>query len=158
MRLIFPCALFISVFFHPYAISAGDDAIVTAKQVNGTWTNSYSSNAKGKKRYGLDQVLSILALGHQKLKVQFDGTYSYADPGGTPTANTGFAEGIAAIDRNVAILKPEDADPECRITLTFKEAVVVVTQDGCDGLFGLHVHAVGTYKKTSSSRPRFSSN
>lgn len=136
-------------------LSLADKLVVAAKEVNGTWENSYASKVKGKPKYGLDQGWNIWALGHQKLQVEFYGTYFYADPGGTPTANTGYTEGIARIEGNVAILKPDDSDPDCRFVLTFKDKVLLVVQEGCDGLFGNHVGAVGTYKRISSKRPKF---
>lgn len=143
------------VFFHHLSF-ANERIVVTAKEVNGTWENSYASNVKGSKpKYGLDQGWNIWALGHQKLQVEFYGTYFYPDPGGTPTANIGFTEGIATIEGNVAILKPDDSDPECRFLLTFRDKVLVVEQEGCAALFGNHVGAMGTYKRTSSKRPKF---
>lgn len=142
------------LLFHHLSF-ADERVIVTAKEVNGTWEHSYASKAKGKPMYGLDQAWSIWALGHQKLQVEFHGTYFYPDGGGTPTANTGFTEGIATIEGNVAVLKPEDSGPECRFVLTFKDKALVVEQEGCAGLFGNHVGAMGTYKKTSSKRPKF---
>lgn len=151
MRQNLSVVLFLSLFLHSGFAAAHDGGIVTAKQVNGTWTNSYSTKA----RDGLDQELRIWALGNQKLKVQFDGINPYTDRGGAASANIGFAEGIATIDRNVAIFKPNGADPECRMELTFSEAVVVVAEKGCYGLFGLHVHANGKYRKASGKRPTF---
>ena len=151
LKLSLSCLL----FFFSHLSFADERLVVTAKEVNGTWEHSYANKVKGKHRYGLDQMWNIWALGHQKLQVEFYGTYIYPDPGGDPTANIGFTEGIANIEGNVAILKPDDSDPECRFVLTFKKRVLMVEQEGCLGLFGSHVGATGTYKKTSSKRPKF---
>jgi hypothetical protein len=68
---------------------------VTAAQVNGTWT------------YRLN-TLKVWALGNNKLQVAFDGTYEYKSAQG-PTANTGQGSGIATIEGDTAILRPEGA-------------------------------------------------
>ena len=136
-------------------LSSADEIVVKAKEVNGTWENSYTRDGEGKSKYGLDQGWNIWALGHQKLQVEFYGTYFYTDPGGTPSANTGFTDGVATIEGNVAILKPDDADPDCRFVLTFKDKELQVVQVGCYALFGNRVGAGGTYKRTSSKRPKF---
>jgi hypothetical protein len=74
--------------------------IVTAAQVNGVY-RYYQSEFR------------ILALGHNKLKVQFDGVYITA----SRTPNLGTATGEAVIDGNVATFKPEDTQharsPSC---------------------------------------------
>lgn len=136
-------------------LSSAEQIVVKAKEVNGTWENSYTRGGEGKPKYGLDQEWNIWALVHQKLQVAFYGTYFYADPGSTPTANTGHTEGIAAIKGNVAILKPDDSDPDCRFVLTFEEKALQVVQEGCYGLFGNRVRAGGTYNRTSNKRPKF---
>ena len=74
---------------------------VTATQVTGVY-RFYRSEFR------------ILALGHNKLKVQFDGVYVNI----VKSVNTGYAEGEATIKGNVAIFIPEDTQG-CQITLTF---------------------------------------
>ena len=99
------------------------------------------------------KIFRIWALGNQRLKVEFQGTYEYKARGGW-TANTGEARGTAIIEGIVATFKPEGADEGCKITMTFKRDRLVVNQkDGCG--FGLNVVASGNYRKTSSLKPDF---
>lgn len=121
-------------------VDAGND--VTANQVNGTW------------KYR-DNEFKIWSLGQQKLQIEFSGTYQYQSPQG-PTANEGQGTGIARIEGDTAIFKPEGAEDECKITLKFVHGKLVVTQDGTCG-FGFNVRADGTYKKISSKKPKFDS-
>src|SRR5437763_9769264 len=67
--------------------------VVTAAQVNGVY------------RY-YDNEFRILALGHNKLKVQFDGVYHTI----AESVNMGYASGEATIDGNVATSKPDDTE------------------------------------------------
>jgi hypothetical protein len=119
-------------------IKAGD---VSAAQVNGTW--KYRENE-----------LKIWALGEQKLQIEFSGVYEYKTGNGERTANTGEGSGTARIEGDTAIFKPEGAEDECKITLKFANGKLVVTQDGICG-FGQNVSAEGTYKRTSSHKPKF---
>jgi len=123
-------------------MQAESDKSVTAAQVNGTW------KTKGGE-------FKIWALGHQRLQVEFSGVYEYKTPQG-PTANTGEGSGIATIEGDTAIFKPEGAEEECRITLKFTGGKLVVTQTGICG-FGHNVSAAGTYKKVSAKKPKFES-
>ena len=113
--------------------------IVTAAQANGVY------------RY-YDNEFRILALGHNKLKVQFDGVYHTL----AKSVNTGYAGGKATIDGNVATFYPEEGQA-CKITMTFLPGKLVVKQDGEDFAcgFGHNVNAAGTYKKIRSGRPKF---
>jgi hypothetical protein len=115
---------------------------VTAAQVNGTWAT-------------LANEFKIWALGHQRLQIEFSGSFAYKSPGG-PMANTGEGQGIATIEGNTAIFKPEGAEDECQITLKFTHGKLVVTQTGVCG-FGNRVTAEGTYKKVSTRKPDFNS-
>ena len=124
-----------------FAISgAAASSEVTAAQVNGTW------KMKGGE-------FKIWALGQQRLQIEFSGTYEYQSPQG-PTANEGQGSGIARIEGDTAVFKPEGAEDECRITLKFTRGKLVVTQTGTCG-FGNNVSAEGTYKKVSSNKPKF---
>jgi hypothetical protein len=114
--------------------------VVTAAQVNGTWSSQSNE-------------FRILALGKQRLKIQFFGAYAYQSPSG-PTANTGEGSGIATIDGDTAIFRPDRAEEECRITLKFVGRKLVVTQEGFCG-FGMNVSAAGTYLRTSNRKPVF---
>ena len=115
---------------------------VTAAQVNGTW------------RYRQNEF-KIWALGEQKLQIEFSGVFEYKNAHG-PTANTGEGSGIAKIEGNTAIFKPDGAEDECKISLKFSRGKVVVTQTGICG-FGFNVIANGTYKRVSSAKPKFDS-
>jgi hypothetical protein len=108
--------------------------------VNGTWKTKYAE-------------FKIWALGQQRLQIEFSGVYEYKTPQG-PTANEGEGSGIATIQCNTAIFRPNDADADCRITLKFKRHNLVITQTGrCD--FGKYANVNGTYKKVSTSKPVF---
>lgn len=114
--------------------------IVTAAQVNGTWRSK-------------NGIFKVWALGDQKLQVEFAGTYEYNSPAG-PVANVGAESGIAIIENDTAIFKPEGVSDECKITMKFARARLIVTQQGTCG-FGLNVTADGTYKKVSKRKPTF---
>ena len=120
-------------------VDAGND--VTAAQVNGTWT--YRQNE-----------FKILALGQQKLQIEFSGVWEHKTGNGELTANTGEGSGTAKIEGDTAIFKPEGAEDECKITLKFTGGKLVVTQEGMCG-FGFNVRADGTYKRTSAKKPKF---
>ena len=109
--------------------------VVTAAEVNGTWRSDSAT-------------FRVWALGGQRLKVEFSGTYETG-----ATANTGEASGIARIDGDTAVFVPRGAG-RCRITMKFVRAKLVVDQDGDCG-FGLNVTADGTYTRKSRARPRF---
>jgi len=121
---------------------AGNDKSITAAQVNGIW------KTKGGE-------FRIWALGKQRLRVEFSGVYEYKSPQGL-TANEGEGSGVATIEGDTAIFKPEGAEEECQITLKFTGGKLFVTQTGICG-FGHNVSAEGTYKKTSSRKPKFGS-
>ena len=129
------------VFAASIAMSHADtDKSVTAAQVNGTWKTQGGE-------------FKIWARGKQRLQVEFSGVYEYKTPRG-PMANEGEGSGVATIEGDTAIFKPEGADEECQITLKFTGGKLVVTQTGICG-FGHNVSAEGTYKKVSSKKPKF---
>ena len=115
--------------------------IVTAAQANGVY-RYYKSEFR------------ILALGQNKLKVQFDGMYMTR--AGYP--NMGYAMGEAMIDGNIATFKPPNTE-RCEITLVFLRNKLKVMQDGSDADcgFGHNVNATGTYRKIRSGKPKFES-
>jgi hypothetical protein len=121
---------------------AGSDKSVTAAQVNGTWKTKYGE-------------FKIWALGQQRLQVEFSGVYEYKTSQG-PSANEGQGSGVATIEGNTAIFKPEGAEEECQIMLKFTGVKLVVTQTGICG-FGHNVTAAGTYKRVSTNQPKFES-
>ena len=113
--------------------------VVPAAQANGVY-RFYKSEFR------------ILALGHNKLKVQFDGVYVNI----VKNVNVGYASGEATIERNVATFIPENTQG-CKITMTFLPGKLMVKQDGSDvdcG-FGHNVNATGTYRKIRSGKPKF---
>jgi len=119
--------------------SAPQTKVVTAAQVNGVY------------RYYVNDY-RILALGHNKLKVQFDGIYHTV----SKSVNMGSASGEATIDGNVATFIPEDTQG-CKITMTFLPGKLIVKQDGEDFAcgFGHNVNASGTYRKIRGGKPKF---
>lgn len=119
----------------------GNTQVVTAAQVNGVY-RFYQSEFR------------ILALGHNKLKIQFDGVYVTL----SRSVNLGYATGEATIEGNVATFVPPDTE-HCKITMKFMPGKMVVTQDGDDFQcgFGHNVNAAGTYKKIRSGKPKFES-
>jgi len=121
------------------ALSAAQQKVVTAAQVNGLYTNRWSD-------------FRILALGHHKLRVQFNGEYMTTS--GVP--NLGIADGEASIDGNVATFIPGDTTG-CKITLTFLRNKMKVEQEGSDAAcgFGHNVFATGTYRRIRAGKPKF---
>mgnify|MGYP003590163601 CR=1 FL=1 len=124
----------------PASIAVAQQTIVTAAQVNGTWRSKYGE-------------FKIWALGKQRLRVEFSGTYEYRSPYG-PMANIGEGSGIAFIEGNTAAFKPDGVDDECKIVLRFTENSLIADQDGICG-FGHNVSAAGTYRKISGRKPKF---
>jgi hypothetical protein len=113
---------------------------VSAAQVNGTW------------RCGKN-TFKILALGNGKLHVDFDGVFEYQSKFG-PSANVGQGSGVAGIEGDTAIFRPEGADADSKITLQFTGGKLIAKQEGTCG-FGHRVYADGTYRKVSSRKPEF---
>ena len=113
--------------------------MVTPAQVNGLY------------RYGRNDF-RILALGHHKLKVQFNG--EWMTRGGYP--NIGEAIGDADIEGNVATFIPGDTT-RCKITMTFLTNRMKVEQEGIDADcgFGHNVMATGTYRRVKRGKPKF---
>jgi hypothetical protein len=66
----------------------------------------------------------------------------------------GAGSGIARIEGDTAIFKPEGAEDECRISLTFQSGKLIVSQTGICG-FGFKVSPEGTHRKVSSAKPKF---
>ncbi|HSI16005.1 MAG TPA: hypothetical protein VK961_28410, partial [Chthoniobacter sp.] len=64
--------------------------------------------------------------------------------------------GIAIIEGDTAIFRPEGAEEECKITMKFTGGKLIVKQEGTCG-FGNRVYSDGTYKKTSNKKPNFDS-
>lgn len=126
---------------HPARPKPPNKQIVTAAQANGVY-RYYQSEFR------------ILALGHNKLKVQFDGIYMTM----VKSRNMGYAMGEAIIDGNVATFKPPDF-AQCTINLIFLPGKLKVIQEGSDADcgFGHNVNATGTYRKVRGGKPKFES-
>src|SRR3954471_2534327 len=120
-------------------VTAQKKAIVTAAQVNGVY-RFYKSEFR------------VLALGHNTLKVQFDGVYVNI----VKNVNIGYAMGEAVIDGNVATFKPPDTE-RCEITMVFLPGKLRVEQTGSDADcgFGHNVNATGVYQKIRNGKPKF---
>jgi hypothetical protein len=117
--------------------------VVTAARVNGTY------------RYR-DSEIRMLAIGHNKLRIQFDLIYAYQSKYGL-MANTGRASGEATIENDAAIFHPPGF-ADCTITIKFLTGNrIKVTQDhdAADCGFGNHVFADGTYARVKSGKPKF---
>lgn len=116
--------------------------IVTAAQANGTY------------RSGRNEI-KILALGHNKLRIQMDLTYEYKSAAG-PMANVGTAFGEATIENDVATFQPPDTEG-CTITIKFLRGnKIKVSEDhfmNCG--WGLNVSSAGTYNKIRAGKPKF---
>ncbi len=136
-------ALAVGISLSPVVTNVQAQKIVTATQVNGTWVCKTGT-------------FKILALGKQKLKVEFSGIYPYRDGQGNPSANFGEGRGIARIEGDTATFNPYPDDKECLITMKFTDGKMIVTQEGICG-FGHNVTAEGTYRKKSGAKPKFSS-
>ena len=113
--------------------------VVTPAQINGLY------------RYGRNDF-RILALGHHKLKVQFNG--EWMTRGGYPSI--GEAIGEATIEGSVATFIPGDTT-KCKIIMTFLTNRMKVTQEGFDADcgFGHNVMATGTYRRVKRGKPKF---
>ena len=130
------CSLLVSVSV------AAQARIVTAAQANGTYQSRHTE-------------IKLLALGHNKLRIQMDLTYEYKTSRG-PMANVGTAFGEATIENDIATFHPPDTQ-DCTITIKFLPGnKIKVTEDhtmNCG--FGLNVSSEGTYTKIRAGKPKF---
>ena len=102
----------------------------------------------------IDRIRSI---GKGRLKIAFDLVYPIDNGSGELSANTGTAEGNAAIKGDTAVYSSNEFGP-CSITIKFvRPSSIRVTQNGTDTDcgFGHNVSADGVYKKVSSGKPKF---
>ncbi len=117
-------------------LAVGGDRSVTAAEANGTYRDGKSE-------------IKILSIGPGKLKVEMEIVAARDD---------GAALGEATIKNDVAIFVPPDTDG-CKITMTFLPGgALKVESEGrpVDCGFGRMAPPDGTYKKTSSAKPKFS--
>jgi len=114
--------------------------VVTAAQINGVYKSARND-------------FRVLALGHNKLQVQFNG--EWMTRAGYP--NIGEAIGEATIDGNAATFVPGDTK-NCKITMTFLPPnKMVVMQEGSDAEcgFGHNVMATGNYRRVKAGKPKW---
>jgi len=127
---------------------------VTGAEVTGTFRSYF----KGKYRRSYSEIL-IQALGRNKLRIQMELVYPYS-LNGEEMAHTGAATGEAVISGDTAVFVPDysrEANQECKITLKFSKpgTLIVWTEHNLGCGFGFNVEADGTYRKTSSGKPKF---
>jgi hypothetical protein len=116
--------------------------IVSAAETNGTYRSGRN-------------IIKILALGHNKLRVQMHLTYEFKNKFG-PMANVGEAFGEATIENDTAIFHPPDTQ-DCTITIKFlpRNRLKVSEDHTMNCGFGLNVSSEGTYIKIRSGKPKF---
>ena len=155
MKLLKFFAVFAILFFAVFATQTQTNAqtrqSVSASEVNGTFRDYFEGKYKG----NFNEV-KILALGKGKLRVAFQLVYPFTDGTGALSANTGEANGTATIEGDTATFSPDETDG-CVITIKFvKRGTIIVSQEGVGECgFGLNVNSQGTYKKSSSAKPKF---
>ena len=135
-----------------FQIDAQTRNSVSASEVNGTFRSYFT----GKYKDSYNEV-KILSIGRGELRVSFELVYPYVDGMGEMSANMGEAEGTATIEGDTAVYSSDEFG-QCQITIKFvKPAEIEITQEGSDSDcgFGHNVTADGTYKKTSSVKPKF---
>jgi hypothetical protein len=141
LRILTFLALLVPAFFAPTA-TAGERS-VTAAEATGTYRDAEGNSE-----------IRILALGHDKLKIQLALVYEYQSDAG-PMANLGDASGEATIENDVAVFVPEKAG-DCKITMTFlPNGKLKVEQKGEECGFGHNLRADGTFRKISNRKPKF---
>ena len=145
-------AIVFSVFVTVPVLGQTTRKSVSAAEVTGTFRHNFTGKFRGS-----SSEIKIVSIGRGKLKVAFDLTYPYEIGDGELSANTGTAEGEAAIKGDTAVYSSNEFGP-CRITIKFvKPGQIRVTQTGADADcgFGHNVMADGAYRKVSSAKPKF---
>src|SRR5437764_9245573 len=134
-----PLATSILLLGSTFALTQSTRRVVTAAQINGVYKSRRND-------------FRVLALGHHKLKVQFNG--EWMTRAGYP--NIGEAIGEATIEGNVATFIPGETT-KCKITMTFLRNKMIVEQQGLDADcgFGHNVMARGTYRRVKAGRPKW---
>ena len=127
-------------------------ASVSAAEVTGT----FQMNFTGRFRKSTNDI-KIASIGRGKIRVAMDLIYPYRLPNGDDMANTGQLDETFTIKGDTATYESQKFSP-CVITIRFVRAgTIKVTQNGLDSDcgFGHNVSADGTYRKTSSRKPKF---
>lgn len=125
---------------------------VSAAEVTGTFRRNFTGKFRGS-----SSEIKIVSIGRGKLKVAFDLIYPYEIGDGELSANTGTADGEAAIEGDTAAYSSNEFGP-CRITIKFvRPGRINVEQEGSDADcgFGHNVMADGDYRKVSGAKPKF---
>ncbi len=124
---------------------------VSAAEVTGTFNLTSDS--------GRSSEFKILALGKGNLKVEFF-TALKLGPNGDARGNTASGSGIAIISGDTATFTPDDQEPDkCNITIKFiKLGQIKITQEGSCGFISDTITTAGNYKRTSSTKPKFTEN
>ena len=133
----------VSVFILAVCVSAfSQRRVMTAAQANGTY------------RYKSNEV-KILALSHNKLKIQMELAWEYTNDSGRG-ANVGESHGQATIEHDVATFRPEDTN-DCTITIKFLPGnrIQVSENNMLNCGWGFNVSSEGTYRKVRAGKPKF---
>src|SRR5262249_46297002 len=149
-------SLLLLVLISANSASPAQRKSVSRDEVTGTFRSYFTGSARG----SYNEIL-VQALGANKLKIEMSLIYPYK-ANKQSLANVGQATGEAVIDGDTAVFVPDYAKEnknECRITLKFSKpgTLIVTTENNLDCGFGFNVEADGTYRKTSSAKPKFDS-
>ncbi|MEP6944399.1 MAG: hypothetical protein ABJA02_00660 [Acidobacteriota bacterium] len=155
MRSIFLtlCAVIFTSFAAGGADAQSSRTSVSGAEVTGTFRMAFTGKFKDS-----SNEIQIAALGHGKLHIAMELLYPYVVRG-EMSANMGSLDGEATIEGDTAVYSSTEFG-ECTITIKFvKPGTISVSQDGTDSNcgFGHNVMADGTYKKVSSTKPKFES-
>ena len=154
--------LILITFLLIVSIGASAEVFAQRKAVSGAEvTGAFRSYFKGKYKGNYNEIL-IQALGGNKLKIEMGLTYPF-QVNGELSANVGEASGEALINGDTAVFVPDSStenNDACKIRLRFSQpgTLIVTTENNTNCGFGLNVSADGTYKKTSSAKPKFGAN
>src|SRR5437868_1303343 len=107
------CVAAFTGFTPTFANAQASRASVTASEVNGTFSHSFTGKYKGS-----SSEIKILALGGGRLHIAMELIYPYTMPNGDLIANTGTLDGEAVIKGDTAIYKSRRFGV-CEITIKF---------------------------------------
>ena len=121
---------------------------VSAAEVTGTFKLTSDVNRSSE--------FKISALGKGNLKVEFF-TALKLGPDGDARGNTANGIGTAVINGDTATFTPDEQEADnCSITIKFvKLGVLKITQKGDCGFINEMISTEGSYKRTSSAKPKF---
>lgn len=152
MKKLVLCLFFAGFFLFSANETFAQRKAVSAKEVTGTFKTADGANE-----------IKVLSVGRggldspgNNLQVEFFASLKLGPDGGA-RGNTGSLSGFAQIEGDTATFTPAGMEYEkCTITLKFtKPGALKVTQKGdCDFISEM-VTTAGTYRKTSSAKPKF---